>query len=55
MLPLRGAHGNFPYYQIGLVSYAEGCARENLPTVYTSTQYHADWIQKTIEELNMEI
>lgn len=50
MLPLREPNGTFPYYQIGLVSYAEGCARKNLPTVYTNIPYHIDWIQKKIQE-----
>lgn len=48
MLPLA-AGGKFPFYQIGLVSYAEGCARKNVPTVYTSIQFHMDWIKKYIK------
>lgn len=49
MLPIL-SNGTFPYYQIGLVSYAEGCARKNLPTVYTNIPYHIDWISEKIQE-----
>lgn len=49
MLPIAD-NGKFPYYQIGLISYAEGCARQNLPTVYTNVSRHIDWIQKKIKE-----
>lgn len=48
MLPIQD-NGKFPFYQIGLVSYAEGCARKNLPTVYTNIGYHIDWIQKKLK------
>lgn len=49
MIPIQ-ENGKFPFYQIGLISYAEGCARKNLPTVYTSVSYHIDWIQKKLKE-----
>lgn len=49
VLPIAD-NGTFPYYLIGLVSYAEGCARRNLPTVYTNIPYHIDWIQEKIKE-----
>lgn len=33
MLPIAGAKGTFPYYQIGIISYSKGCGRKNTPEV----------------------
>lgn len=44
MLPIAGGNGTFPFYQIGIVSWAEGCAQRNIPGVNTNVQYFADWI-----------
>lgn len=31
VLPILGANGTFPFYQIGIVSYSVGCGRPNIP------------------------
>lgn len=51
MLPLY-ENGTFPFYQIGVISHAEGCAKPNVPGINTNVQYFADWIQ---EKLAMEV
>lgn len=48
MLPIKTQDGSSPFYQIGVVSYAETCGKLNLPPIYTNVQHHAAWIKLKI-------
>lgn len=44
---------NKKVYQVGTVSWGEGCGLARRPGVYASIQYHFDWIQDVVcNEIN---
>lgn len=47
MLPMY-ENGKFPFYQIGIVSYSDGCARPNVPAVYTNVRNYVQWIKSKL-------
>lgn len=50
MQPIFVEEHGFIYYQIGIVSYGIGCARTDIPGVYTRVQNFIDWMQEKINQ-----
>ncbi|CAG0901718.1 unnamed protein product [Cyprideis torosa] len=46
--PLIKTHGGLDYV-CGIVSWGVGCARKDLPGVYTKVSSYLDWIQDNME------
>lgn len=44
MLPVQ-ENGSFAFYQIGVLSGSIGCAQPNIPVIFSSVGYYADWIK----------
>lgn len=38
-------------FQVGIVSYGFGCARKNMPAMYTRVDAFAEWIHARITEM----
>lgn len=49
MLPVFD-NGQFPFYQIGIVSAGAGCALKNTPSIETRVTNYADWIKTAVNK-----
>ena len=43
------SQANNQWYLVGIISFSEGCARENKPTVFTRIAAYEDWIRPIYE------
>lgn len=49
LLPMHDGNSSSRFYQIGVVSWGIPCGHEEIPTVYSSTQYFGKWIQSVLD------
>ena len=50
--PLMVKHSTGRYVLTGIVSWGIGCAKPNLPGIYTRTSNYIDWITSTMDSNN---
>lgn len=48
MMPIHESD-HFPFYQIGIVAWGNGCAQPDSPGIYTRVSFFVDWI---IDQIN---
>lgn len=48
--PLQCQSTDKKWYQIGIMSFGDPCAKPGIPDVFTRVAYFRDWIEKTIEK-----
>jgi kallikrein len=51
--PINGQENK--YYQIGVVSWGIECGQENVPAVYSNIPFLRQWIDKQMQDKNLDI